>query len=103
VSYIWNFGDGKSRTVQTASVDHVFEKVGVYKVTLLATSAEGDKNTVSTMIYIGENEAPIGVYNVLGPNNQLLLPTDECDGESAYSVTRYQQMTIDSSQSVDIK
>lgn len=40
VSYIWNFGDGTNRTVQTDTITHVFNKVGVYKVSLTATSSE---------------------------------------------------------------
>ncbi len=78
VNYIWNFGDGTSRTVQNDSISHVFDKVGVYKVSLIATSSEGEKNTVNALVYIGENNSPIGVYEVLTTTNQLLLPTETC-------------------------
>lgn len=103
INYIRNFGDGTSRTVQSKSLSHVFEKVWVYKVSLTATSSEWETNTVSALVYIGENKAPIGVYDVIGQNNQLLLPTDECEWVPAYSIPRYQSISIDSSKSVDVK
>jgi len=43
------------------------------------------------------------VYEVLGLNNQLLLPTDTCPEGPAYSIPRYQPINIDSSKSVDVK
>lgn len=103
INYIRSFGDGTDRTIQTNTISHVFDKVGVYKVSLTATSSEWEKNTVSALVYIGENNAPIGVYDVLGQNNQLLLPTDECEGNPAYAIPRYQSVNIDSSKSVDTK
>lgn len=103
INYIWDFGDGSNRTLQTNTISHIFDKVGVYKVSLTATSSEWEKNTVSAMVYIGENNAPIGVYDVLWPTNQLLLPTEQCSGIAAYSIPRYQAVVIDSSKSVDTK
>lgn len=103
VSYVWDFGDGNTRTLQSPSISHIFDKVGVYKVSLTVTSNEGERNTVSTLVYIGENNAPIWVYDILGPTNQLMLPSDTCSGVAAFSIPRYQTVTIDSSKSVDTK
>jgi len=54
-SYYWEFGDGSTSGLKTAS--HSFAKDGVYVVTLTVTDAEGAKGTKKTQITI-QNKAP---------------------------------------------
>jgi len=53
--YYWEFGDGSTSGLKTAS--HSFAKDGVYVVTLTVTDAEGAKGTKKTQITI-QNKAP---------------------------------------------
>lgn len=103
ISYIWDFGDSTTRTMQHNTISHIFDKVGVYKVGVTVTSSEGEKNTVWGLVYIGENDAPIWVYEVYWASSKLLLPDETCEGVPAYSIPRYEPITIDSSKSVDTK
>ena len=48
VSYLWNFGDGNTSTVQDPS--HTYTSFGTYTVTLTATGANGCTNTITQTV-----------------------------------------------------
>lgn len=108
INYKWSFGDGATRTVQTSEVSHVYNKVGIYKASVTVSDKDLDENTITSNVFIWENEKPIWVYQVSTPNGKTILPTESCvDGsgwsQDAYSIARYEQITIDGTKSVDIK
>lgn len=103
VNYKWDFGDGVTRTVQTDEISHVYSKVGIYKATVTVADQDLDENSITSYVFIWENEQPIWVYTVMTINNKIILPTETCEGEDAYSIARYEQITIDGTQSVDVR
>ena len=60
--YHWNFGDGKDSVTRTQTVEHTYESIGYYTVTLHNTNARidtecspnGTGNAASTSIEITE-------------------------------------------------
>ena len=60
--YHWNFGDGRDTVTRTQTVEHTFESMGYYTVTLHNTNARidtecspnGNGNAASTSIEITE-------------------------------------------------
>ena len=75
LSYIWNFGDGGSSTLQNPNWTYI--KAGIYTVTLTATSAGGSTNSISRIIDI--YEAPKVVFSAnqtIGCNPYPVLFTD---------------------------
>ena len=72
-SWLWNFGDGNTSTIQNPS--HVYSIPGSYTVTLIVTSASGCTDTLVRTDYI----------NVKGPNGTFIFtpnrgcaPLDVC-------------------------
>jgi len=51
--YIWIFGDGSNATTDTPTITHVYEKRGVYKVSLTVVDDEGLFNSTAKTILIG--------------------------------------------------
>ena len=45
-SYVWDFGDGQTETTEETVVNHSYEKVGSYNVTLKAINEKGDSSVV---------------------------------------------------------
>lgn len=108
LNYKRDFGDGITRTVQTDEISHVYNKVGIYKVTATVADEDLQENAITSYVFIWENEQPIWVYSVIAINNKTILPTESCvDDEwwdvEAYSIARYEQITLDGSRSVDVR
>ena len=54
VSYYWEFGDGKKISTKSPTVSHVYEKPGVYNLTVTATNAFGENCTASAKVIISD-------------------------------------------------
>ena len=52
VNYIWDFGDGDIRTVQSDRITHVYKTAGVFKVILKVSGADDMSNEVSKTVFI---------------------------------------------------
>ncbi len=59
VSYIWDFGDGNTAT--GTEVDHIYETVGVYTVTLTITDSDGVTTKTTSAITI-TNAIPVATF-----------------------------------------
>jgi PKD repeat protein len=60
LSYQWDFGDGNSDSGKT--VTHAFSSAGTYRVQLLVTDDDGNSDTVSQDISIGDNKNPVASF-----------------------------------------
>lgn len=111
VNYIWDFGDGDIRTVQSDRITHVYKTAGVFKVILKVSGADDMSNEVSKTVFIWEKDYPVGWFVVLDKTSNILTQNAECvqmvGGNElvapAYQVERYRDITIDPSISVNTK
>jgi len=52
INYIWDFGDGDTRTIQSDKIAHTYKKSGIYNVLLKVSGADGMVNEVTKMVFI---------------------------------------------------
>ncbi|MBK27072.1 MAG: hypothetical protein CME70_23915 [Halobacteriovorax sp.] len=63
-SYSWNFGDGTTVTNRLSAIDHIFNGVGAFNVSLIVTDDEGvSSTTFQKTIFI--NTPPIANLNLI--------------------------------------
>ena len=79
ISYLWNFGDGGTSTLQNPS--HLYTEVGIYSVSLNITTAEGCIDTLFMLQQdlVTIHQAPTSLFNV-DP-----IQTDICHAEITFS------------------
>lgn len=108
VNYSWNLGDGETRITQTPTLVHRYKRVWSYKVTLVASTADGESNQISLTVFVWEANAPIPVHTVTTQRGWYMIPDETCIDEKgqkvdAYEVDRYESINIDGSKSVNVK
>ncbi len=111
VNYTRDFWNGETISTQTNRVSHTYRKVWSYKITLNVYWANWMENTIVDNIFIWDKNSPIAAYKVLGTNQDILRQNEECieviDWNTivnpAYKVERYQNFSIDTKDSVNIK
>jgi PKD repeat protein len=54
VSFEWDFGDGSSPTITSASVSHKYNQIGSYEAKLKVTSNSNESSTTTRMIHVRE-------------------------------------------------
>jgi gliding motility-associated-like protein len=76
VAYNWNFGDLNSGTENTSTLanpSHLFSAEGTFTITLIATNADGNKDTVSKTITNSiAKSAGLIIPNIFSPNGDGL-------------------------------
>jgi gliding motility-associated-like protein len=86
ISYLWNFGDSNTGAGQNPS--HEFVKPGIYKVTLVATAANGCTDTVAVSDTLINYNAAVITPNAFAPAsgglNQLFKPDVLCTAAANY-------------------
>lgn len=90
VSWLWNFGDGTSSTVQHPS--HIYNQQGTYLVSLTVTTAAGcTNNNAATPVTITGIPAPSAVFSMNSTNlelpNDILILSNQSTGASSYNWT----------------
>lgn len=111
INYKRDFGDWKDLISQTNKVSHVYDQVWSYKITLQVNWKNGMENTIIDNVFIWDKESPTAAYIVNNSQQQIIRQNEECieyDGDTkithpSYKIERYQDFTIDPSQSVNIK
>lgn len=98
-----DFGDGLKEITQNKTTNHTYKKAGVYHVKLTATDRKWKVNTITTPVFIGEKDTPIGAYSVTNTRQNILRATDICEWEPAFVVNRGERITIDGKDSVNSK
>ena len=111
-NYVRDFWDGKTMDSQyDAEVTHTYWSKWIYTVTLKVYDKEGNSNTVTEKVFIGEVEYPIAAYRVKDQWWYYLQASETCKVESAkdwtvmeyqaYPIDRYANFTINPSISVN--
>ncbi len=59
--YLWSFGDGNSAAGR--EVSHVYQRAGVFVVSLTVVDDRGAAATTSNSVTIGENQPPVPAFN----------------------------------------
>jgi len=54
-SAIWNFGDGTPTRAATSAIDHTFNRLGLFKVTLTTTNSAGEASSISMNVNVLDN------------------------------------------------
>ena len=88
LNYEWDFGDGNKEIGHEANITHVYKSSGVYNVKLFATDNRGDKNSISTLVFVGNKDLPIGAYTVLNGRQNILRADQSCESKDAYLINR---------------
>ncbi len=100
----WDFGDGTVKKTERPKVSYTYSQAWAYNVTLSVNSlAWEEQNEVTEMIFVGEKDKPIPVWEIK-INNRLILPKYlKCGDEfkQAYPVQRRENVTIDFSKSLN--
>ena len=103
INYEWDFGDAYKEIVQNKTTNHIFKKAWVYQVKLTATDKRWNKNSVTSPVFIGEKDYPIGSYSVVNATQNILKADQLCDGNEAFLIKRWEKFNINTAESVNSK
>lgn len=103
LNYEWDFGDGVKEIAHEPTISHVYKTSGVYNVKLTAIDNRGDKNSISTLVFVGNKDLPIGAYTVLNTRQNILRADQVCNEKDAYLINRGEKFSISTSESVNTK
>ena len=67
VSYIWDFGDGTNQTTTESTLNHTYEKRGLYKFALKLVDNDGLSNSTSLEVPIGNPPKANFTFNPTNP------------------------------------
>lgn len=98
--YQWNYGDGVSEQLKTPQATHTYTKAWIYSVILTVATTDGQENTITKQLFVGEQGEPVIAYEVKGNAGTVLTPKWICGGTwwgEAYVVDRYETILIDGS------
>ena len=112
--YSWNFWDWTpSISSESAKeTEHRYQRRWIYSVKLTVQDKNDDYNTVVEKVFIWETEQPIAAFKVTNSKGYFIQSSDTCriengqwdyDKEEAYSVDRYEKISINPSISVNTK
>jgi PKD repeat protein len=109
--YQRNFDDGNSNANQENTIQHTYQKIGIYNVTVTVSDAAGNSNSVTEKVFIGETGFPIVAFKIKDNRGFFLQTTETCEvtdneetiSHPAYLVDRYQNIVIDPSASINSK
>jgi C1A family cysteine protease len=89
IQYLWNFGDGTEKTGVTRS--HIYDKEGIYPVTLTVTDAKGNIGIDETWAFIDRTNSPPDTPIIRGKRigqiekeYEYTFYTNDPDGDDVY-------------------
>lgn len=99
----WNFGDGSSpQSGDQKLVQHVFQKTGIYNVSLTVSTKEGWKtNQIQRKVYVTDTASPFAIIDVSNGSSSVHEDPSAC-WTGAIVVNRSEATTLDGSKSVNI-
>lgn len=103
LNYEWDFWDGQKSIVNEPTTNYMYRTSGVYNVKLTATDRRWDKNSISTLVFVGNKDLPIGAYSVLNARQNILRADQVCQDKDAYMINRWERFSINTTDSVNTK
>jgi hypothetical protein len=68
---------------------------------LTVTGKRGQKNTITTQVFIGEKDYPVGAYTITNNSQNIIQPNESCSGEQAFPIKRLEKFNVDINDSVN--
>ncbi|USN55871.1 MAG: PKD domain-containing protein [Candidatus Peribacteria bacterium] len=98
--YEWDYGDGVVERESSPMMTHTYKKAGVYQVKILVLTTDGEENSLTRQVFVGQQDEPTLAYEVYKTKDVTMTKTATCENASgdavpAYQVTRYENMMID--------
>lgn len=110
LSYVRDFWDQNTHTIQEDRIKHKYEKAWVYDVVLKVNSADWEENEIYTNTFIWEKNYPIAGYKVINSQwwnilrqNEICYDLDWKTKIPAYQIDRQMEIQIDPSLSSNTK
>lgn len=101
--YEWNTWDGTPPSNGTSDhIDHVYQKTGIYTVTLNVKNIDGsESNSITQKVYVTDTSSPFALIDIKNGANEAIEDPSACTN-GAFVVDRSQWVTIDGSQSINV-
>jgi PKD repeat protein len=64
INYQWSFGDGENASNQQDALQHIYQKIGIYNVSVMVSDSDGNNNTIVEKVFIGETGFPIAAFRI---------------------------------------
>jgi PKD repeat protein len=65
INYQWSFGDGESASNQLDNLTHIYQRIGIYNVSVMVSDSDGNNNnTITENVFIGETGLPIVAFRI---------------------------------------
>jgi len=87
VSYVWDFGDDNTTTVNNPIITHVYMKEGNYTVILTVTDNDGSTDTMSDIVPV-EQAPPVAVFTY-SPDIPFINETVTFNASASYDPNGY--------------
>lgn len=103
-AYEWNFQDGEGRiSTDNKNIAHTFTVSGRYSVSLVIYGENGDKNSVTKTIFIGEKDAPIAGFELKKNGRITSLEENLCgSGKDGISIFRSDEIIFSAEPSSNV-
>jgi len=97
----WDFGDGVTQENGPAVVTHAFREKGRYNVSVTAFGTNGDKNTATINLVIGDGVSPVPLLKVLVDGEDVRPEKDLCGaGKDGIALFREKLLELSAADSV---
>jgi len=101
IDYYWDFGSGVKEFSSTPSISHKYNKTGFYVVKLTVTDREGNENTTTKKIRIGDKNAPVAMVKLSIKGKEVEPEEDICGRGNGVIVDRLTTINLDGSESIN--
>lgn len=100
----WNMGDGSPiKTGNKKIIQHIYQKTGVYEVTLTVSSAKwSESNQIKRRVYVTDTNSPFSMISVNNASSTAYYDSEACGGSGATVINRSEVTNFDGSKSINI-
>ncbi len=100
--YEWDFGDGEKKAWSKDTLNHTYNRSGVFSVKLTVRGKDNTFNSHTKLVYVGDSKNPVAV---IGISKQAWFDfpkeTKVCEGNDAYIISRKDNIIFSSNESIN--